>query len=95
MREQNSQKCSGQLGAAGRITASAEKSLSKMNSPFFCRSYAETESLHVLLLPAGSKTTCALDGGEADEEQSRTKAAVTFFFLYILVHQVVCLELVK
>lgn len=52
-----------------------------MNSPFFySRSYAETESLHVLLLPAGSKTTCALDGGEADEEQSRTKAAVTFFF---------------
>lgn len=52
-----------------------------MNSAFFRRSSAEIESLHVLLLPAGTETTCALHRGEAHKEQSRTKAAVTFFFL--------------
>lgn len=70
----------GAAASWARITAS----LSKMNSAFFRRSSAEIQSLHVLLLPAGTETTCALHrgGGTQGAEQNKSRSHFFFFFKY-------------
>lgn len=52
-----------------------------MNSAFFRRSSAEIESLHVLLLPAGTETTCALHRGGGTQGAEQNKSRSHFFFL--------------